>query len=183
MDCTINTNTTPVIVRIFLLRIILSVCIFLLRDVSPVIKIIAILSLDFVKTLPFYLWVCDKKKGMPNFCTNDVYQVFDKLIDLIGYWICYSLLLSNNILPKSHKVLFLILLIRTIGVALYFCSGKRIYLFFGVDLFKEWLLIYAICTPHSFQMYSLLLFSVIGKLWIEYRFHVQKKGLLDLFNK
>lgn len=177
MDCTLTTNVTPIIVRICLLRVILTVCIFYLRDVSPITKIIAILSLDFIKNAPF-LPLCNSKKGYPSFITNKVYQTIDKPLDLFSYWLCFSILLSHNLVsPHERRVLCLILIIRTIAVMVYTISGNGIYLVFGVDLFKEWLLVYALTSQKGIWRFPLLLMSAIGKIWIEYRFHIQKKGL------
>ena len=61
----------------------------------------------------------------------------------------------------------------------YTTSGNGFYLVFGVDLFKEWLLVYALTSQKGVWRSPLLLISAIGKIWIEYRFHVQKKGLTN----
>ena len=151
---------------------------FYLRNVSPVIKITAILSLDFIKNAPFLL-LCNSKR-YPSFITNKVYQTIDKPLDLFSYWLCFSILYTHNLLsPQERRMLCLILIIRTIAVMAYTTSGNGFYLVFGVDLFKEWLLVYALTSQKGVWRSPLLLISAIGKIWIEYRFHVQKKGLTN----
>lgn len=181
IDCTNHTQTTPIIIRICILRLLLAVCIFFLPHVSSISKIIAILSLDFIKNIPF-LWIC--KDNLPTQATNKVYQRFDKVVDLFGYVLCYKLLQLHSLLSKEYlTALFWVLLLRTVGVMMYLLTNNRTYLMIGVDLFKEWLLIFIVCKPYSLTFYTLITISILVKLWIEYRFHVQKKGGISIFTK
>jgi hypothetical protein len=185
MDCENQNNNIDVIKKIFFSRFLFIIIIFFMKSINPWIKIILLLSIDFVKNIPF-LFLCKDK--LPVFSgDNDklslFYQYYDKILDSITYIICYIILLQYKLLsPNIQNILLFILFYRIIGVTLYLTKNNRNYLFYFVDLFKEILLLlfYFYNNLISFNTtFILFIFILIIKLYFEYQFHILKKGLKE----
>ena len=188
MDCTNEKEVNNQLIKLITIRILLTFLIFYSKSINNWTKIILISSLDFIKNISF-LFICGKNK-LPTFSNNELYQKSDKILDTLSYYLIYYLVKSNQLLPEIFtKYLFYILLYRTVGVVYYlFTNDRKIFVYF-VDLFKEALLLFYLFSFTFLKSISveiktvLILFLVIIKLYIEYRFHYTKDGILIFKNK
>lgn len=165
------------IAEIFILRFFMTIVIYM-ANIDPWLKILLILSMDLVKGIPMIGYF---KKGEKS--KNRYYQYYDKILDLFGYYLTYYIVVNNKLLPENEiKILKYILFYRTIGSMIYFTTGNRQILFYFIDLFKEFLLIFYLFPPKSKMYYIGLTLSIVIKIWVEYSLHVKKTGI-DLISK
>ena len=188
MNCTNEKEVSNHLVNLIIIRIVLILLIFYTKSVNNWTKIILISSLDFIKNISF-LVVCGKNK-LPTFSNNDLYQKSDKIIDILSYYLIFYIVKNNQLLPETYiKYLFYILLYRMIGVIYYLCTNNRKIFIYFVDMFKEALFLFYLFSFTFLKSVSVeiktvfILFLVMIKLYIEYRFHYVKDGILIFKNK
>ena len=130
--CEANQSLDIYIKRIFFIRLIVMLLVFTLK-INNWTKIILILLMDYVKTLPLLL--CNT---YPTLSTNSMYQELDKILDSLGYVMCYQIIVSKHLLPpKSTKILFAVLSYRLVGLSLFFLTFNRS-LLFKIELHSLW---------------------------------------------
>jgi hypothetical protein len=180
--CEVNQNLNIYIKRIFFIRLVVMVLVFTLK-INDWTKIILILLMDYVKTLPLLL--CNT---YPTLSTNSMYQELDKILDSLGYVMCYQIIVSKHLLPpKSTKILFAVLSYRLVGLSLFFLTFNRSLLFFFPDLFKEIMIVLYFVPSTSAKFYIFSGIILVLKLYIEYLYHIKKvkpisKKFLNLFS-
>jgi hypothetical protein len=173
-----------VFIELFIIRILLVLCIAYSK-INPWLQIISILSLDFIKR--YYIrFRCKKFIDVYNI---DIYHTLDKFADLFGYVIVYKIITKNKLISdKLSQILLLTIVYRMIGLVLFYSTNNRKYLFYFVDLFKEFLVVFVFFTfgknssengsedKITLDIVSILILVVIVKLHIEYVLHIDKKN-------
>lgn len=158
--------------QIFILRFFVTIVIYL-ANINPWLKILIILSLDFIKGLCYI-----GKFERNELVKNQFYQYYDKIQDLFGYYLSYFIITNNKLLPpRETKILLYTLLYRTIGDFIYLLTGNRKMLFYFFDVFKEFLLVFYLFKPDTLGFYAGIIISVVVKLWMEYRIHYVQKSV------
>lgn len=167
-DC--NRPLKNVLYELFFLRLVLMILLYYL-PINNWIKIILILLLDHFKRY-YILFRCEKFMKLTHV---KLYHTLDKVLDLFGYILVYSLVKKNNLLSSTYtKYLLYILLLRIVGDFLYYLTQKREFLFYFPDLFKEALLLFAL-VKNKELLKVLFIGMIILKLYIEYVLHIKQK--------
>lgn len=177
MNCIKDNNLNQLIKKHAVFRLVLTIIIVFLPNIPIWYKIGLILLFDFIKNVPF-LWEC--KGPYPSLIDNEMYQKIDKCLDLFSYWICFIIIYKYGLIHHvGIKLLFHVLILRTLAVIYYLKTNERRSLFFGVDLFKECLALILIILPNSLWYHKGLFAIIVSKLMIEYRLHVQRKSFIS----
>ncbi len=163
------------IVKSMAVRLVVMVLIYALPQVNVWLKMLLILSTDAVKNV-YTRYVHHPKPG--DFATNTVYQRLDKILDTLGYWMCLSLLEQQKLLlPVERKALWVALVYRTIGAGYAVLTNNTKILLYFPDVFKEFLLVFwALQGRHATLAVFLCSVFLVLKVYVDYRFHVQKQG-------
>ena len=157
-------------------RLLITLAIFY-SELSPLIKIVLILGIDLVKNVYFF----NLHEELPTLSNNKLYQDWDKVQDTFAYFLVLCLINTYNLITDSQKqILTLLLTIRTAGVVQMLRTGDRKILLYFPDLFKETLLLFLLTCSFKLKVVIGVLLLVF-KLWLEYNFHVKKRGIVEIF--
>jgi hypothetical protein len=169
------TTTKTIEFQSFLFRLALQVLVYYSK-LNPIIKILLLFTLDVVDG--FYISII--KQRQVKLAKNEVYQKYDKINDLIAYYLAL-LIIKNNKLISSNKqsILKVLLFIRFIAVGLYCYTNNQEYLYYIPDLFKETLLVLYFVKDKKKSIILFILVTIF-KLFVEYWMHVKKYGLSKL---
>ena len=152
--------------RFVLLRVMCTPLLWFCRD-SPIKMVVALLILDFMD--------CDLKKVVnvihgeePGFCTNDlVYQVSDKVVDVLQYAVAIWLLCVYSYSYSSIVYVLTALLVwRIIGVREFILTKDTTHLVLFLDGIKEIILLHCLYNGVYFKEFAVLV--CIGKICFEY---------------
>lgn len=128
-------------------------------------KCLFIFFTDWMDCLPSKIthYIRTKKYNKSlGICQEYNYQIMDKIMDLFSYYIVFMLLG----LPLT-SVFFIVILIRTIGVGLFFKTQHSQYLYMFPDLFRELLIVsWTLGTSNP-----LIITTILIKIIFEYLFH------------
>jgi len=169
----------PVLKYSLALRALLTPLLVLTKG-SVIGTVAVLILLDVVDCNPIVVKLFQPKYKAQG-CSYDItYQILDKVLDVIQYFI--AVLLLEPILPKSIYVITLFFLIyRIIGIAVYLVNKNNKTFEIFIDFVKEYLLLSALCAPGTIPM-PVLLISILLKVGYEYLMH-DKHIFLDLYRQ
>jgi hypothetical protein len=131
-----------------LLRIIITLILFIYLKLIKAPLIYIVISLFFVDYLDCDFWVIFYKKNNCN-VHNSEYQIKDKMIDLITYY--YFILLFNNYFDKyTNNILIVLLIWRTIGVYNFIRNHNKKYLLFFFDGLNGIIFLFLLSTYYPY---------------------------------
>jgi len=168
MSETLNNIDTSLHKTLFGVRLILQSIAFVYKDIPPIIRITIIFLTDFIDG-EIYRY----KHKNAKLREDEVYQVYDKTNDIIGYIFTYLIIVSNKLFSKNDLLLITgALIYRIIGASIAYKMEDKTFFFIFFDIYKEliYLLYFIKESNKRFYIFMALLFL---KLCIEYTFHVK----------
>jgi hypothetical protein len=163
------------------LRLLLIYKIYTTHYLSSKLKVTLLLSTDYIKNLYFLV----KLKTLPDLVHNELYQSWDKWIDLLTYALTLKFLPYLGFDKSQISILIIALTYRSFGVGISYLTKKRDILLIFMDFFKEVLFYFYLKNNKILSNASrnvVLGLEVSLKLWTEYNFHVKKIGLASILN-
>jgi len=162
----------------FIVRILVVLVIWLL-PIDPNIKVILIFLTDFLDCWTTKL-ISKVQNGVPftknNSCKEFNYQMTDKIVDLLTYCIVLQILPFNP--------LFLgLLIIRSLGLTLFYRTRDSHWFIYMPDLFKEVVLFsifFGQITPSVFIAIIIhkVIFEFIWHTYVNHKHYEEKKKLI-----
>lgn len=160
-------------------RVILSYLILFFTNIPIFIKIILIISLEYLDCAPKFGGFGPLYSPNTDICRTLYYQQIDKVTDIICYFLILVFIFKTNNLSNIWIDIILILFtIRLIGTYLFIISDYSKYLFYFPNFFLEFTLglviicYYPILKKHQYLILGLI---IILKMIQEYYLHIYKK--------
>ena len=174
-----------VIQEVFVLRVVLMVVIMCSR-VSPILKIVLLLSLDAIKGvyIAARMTLADQGLYKGMLASNEYYKKADCMLDTTGYILSLVLVHRHHLLSQGYThILDVVLGFRLIGVSMFYLKNDPKYMFYFPDLFKELLLLMYVLEwkpSNHIPVVGIALAWVVFKYYQEYQFHIKKSGAVNL---
>lgn len=155
-------------------RVFFTIFVLFLIHIPLFFKVILIIISDFFdNSIPL-------RKMFPEWIdpNTEIYQISDKITDLITYYILMIYLIRYQYLDrKENLILFILLLYRSIGEIIFFITRERRTLVFFPNFFLEICLLFI--GMKYFKLSSkflpfLIILVIIWKIFQEYYLHIYK---------
>ena len=154
-------------------RIVLTIIILYVIKAPPYVKVILIIMTDFIDcSMIHHILNIYKNK---QFCKIQVYQMTDKITDILSYILMFNYIYQNNLLNSTELYfIFGLLLFRILGTGLYLkTQNEKLLLYFPNFYLEITLLLLFIKKFNRFQQYKseLLICVSLIKIYQEYYLH------------
>jgi len=174
-----DTKLHTLITQVMAFRVVLYLYLYLNTKLSPMLKIALILIADDIKIV----YIKARTQVYPGMlANNDYYQDLDKIVDNVGYGIASLIIQQNHLFNANERAVIIgSWAFRMFGVLMYFKTKNRHYLVAFPDVFREFILIMWLFRNKTQIEAQLCLAAVIGKAIVEYQFHYEKTGIMNLW--
>jgi hypothetical protein len=152
-------------------RILFVIVVLFYTELPLFIKIILIMISDL-----FDCGLFKSRYGDKDFCKKEDYQVMDKIIDMVGYFLLLFYMIYNQSINSGlTNLLIILLLYRTVGFILFITTKNSQYLILFPNFFIEFALIFVFFNDYiklPTNQYTLSLLIVSGIIII-YKFMLE----------
>jgi hypothetical protein len=153
----------------FVIRLILQLVVYYRLDARPATRLVCILLLDAVDTLPYNL------RYQRSLAGNWTYESADKINDLIGYVLIHGIVQELQFPDWYVRVLSGALVLRVVGVLCAEYTRSPVWYAYFPDLYREFVLLMYL-DQYKFhwsdrRMWTSLLALTALKLVIEFHVH------------
>ena len=163
-------------------RVILSFLILYLNNLPLFVKIILIISLEYLDCAPKFGGFGPLLSKNTDICHTTYYQEIDKVADITCYLLILIYIFQYNTISKNWLYfIFVLFFIRLIGSYLFILTKRRCYLFYFPNFFLEVTIVLSLVKYFSLNNYcniTLIILIFIYKLIQEYYLHIYKPEIL-----